>query len=164
MKRLIFILVLLSLISCIKEKQTGADLVVGDTVPNFTVIMNDGTQVTGKEIRQGKACVVFFTTVCSDCKATLPHLQMIYDEYHSKGVQFALISREEGQESVSKYWEEQKFTMPYSAQIDRKVYELFAKTRVQRVYICKDGVIKAIFTDQPQNPDYDTIKAAIENL
>lgn len=164
MKKLIVLLSILSLMSCIKEKQTGADLVVGDSIPNFTIVMNDGIQVTGRQLRQGKACVVFFTTACSDCKETLPQVQKIYDEYHSNGVKFALISREDGQETVSKYWEEQKFTMLYSAQNDRKVYELFAKTRVPRVYVCKDGVIKAIFTDQPQNPDYDTIKTAIESL
>ena len=31
------------LLSCIKEQQTGADLVLGDKIPDFSVIMNDGT-------------------------------------------------------------------------------------------------------------------------
>ena len=161
---LIYLLLALSLISCIKEKQTGADLVVGDRIPEFSIVMNDGSELTGKQLGKGKACIVFFTTSCPDCKATLPHIQSIYDEYSSKGVQFALISREDGPDAVSKYWQENKYTMPYSAQNDRKVYELFAKTRVPRVYVCKDGVIKAIFTDQPENPNYDTIKTALESL
>jgi hypothetical protein len=54
--------------------------------------------------------------------------------------------------------------MPYSAQNDRKIYELFAKTRVPRVYICNDGVIKAVFTDQPENPTYEVMKTALESL
>lgn len=46
MKRVLHILLLvLSLSSCIKEKQKGADLGVGDLIPDFTVAMNDGTQV-----------------------------------------------------------------------------------------------------------------------
>lgn len=165
MRRLIVVLfILFPFISCIKEKQTGADLVVGDKIPDFTVMLNDGSELTGKQLRQGKSCIVFFTTACSDCKETLPHIQKIYDEYASLGVSFALISRENGLEAVSKYWIEQEFTMPYSAQDDRKVYELFAKTRVPRVYVCKDGIIKAIFTDQPENPTYETLKAALESL
>ena len=154
----------LSLISCVKDKQSGADLVVGDRIPEFSVTMNDGSELTGKQLSRGKSCIVFFTTACPDCKATLPHLQRIYNEYGSQEVQFALISREDGAEAVSKYWQENGFTMPYSAQNDRRVYELFAKTRVPRVYVCKNGEIKAIFTDQPENPDYDTIKAALEGL
>jgi hypothetical protein len=54
--------------------------------------------------------------------------------------------------------------MPYSAQEDRTIYELFARTRVPRVYINKDGLIKAIFTDIPANPTYEDMKAVIENL
>ena len=74
-----------------------------------------------------------------------------------------LISREDPFESVSTYWSENNLTMPYSAQSDRKIYELFAKTRVPRIYIAKDGVIKAIFTDSPV-PDYDALVKALEEI
>ena len=165
MKQLIlFFLATFSLCSCIKEKQTGADLVTGDVIPDFSIVLNDGSKLTNKDLARGKSCIVFFTTACPDCKETLPHIQKLYDEYSPKGVKFAIISREDGPEAVSKYWNEQKFTMSYSAQKDRKVYELFAKTRVPRVYVCNEGVIEAIFTDQPENPTYDTLKKAIENL
>ena len=166
MRKMLFILSLLSLLmtSCIKEDQTGADLTVGDRIPEFRVMMNGGTEVTGRGLSQGKACIVFFTTKCPDCQKTLPAVQTLYEEYSPEGVRFALISREEGVESVSQYWQESEFTMPYSAQNDRKIYELFAKTRVPRVYICNDGVIRAIFTDQPENPTYEVMKTALESL
>lgn len=163
-KLIIYILLSLSFISCIKENQSGEELVVGDRIPDFSIVMNDGSEMTGKQLRKGKSCIVFFTTECPDCRMVLPHVQELYNDYSSQGVQFALISREDGPETVSNYWIEKKYTMPYSAQADRKIYELFAKTRVPRVYICKNGVIKAIFTDQPYNPNYDTIKASLESL
>ena len=166
MRKMLFISSLLSLLmtSCIKEDQTGADLTVGDRIPEFSVMMNDGTEVTGRGLSQGKAYIVFFTTKCPDCQKTLPAVQTLYEEYSPEGVRFALISREEGVESISQYWQESEFTMPYSAQNDRKIYELFAKTRVPRVYICNDGVIRAIFTDQPENPTYEVMKTALESL
>jgi thiol-disulfide isomerase/thioredoxin len=111
--------------------------------------MNDGTHLTGSQLRQGTSCIVFFTTACPDCREVLPHIQELYKEYSSKGVQFALISREDGPETVENYWIEKKYTMPFSAQSDRKVYELFAKTRVPRIYICREGLIRSIFTDTP---------------
>lgn len=150
--------------SCIKERQTGADLAVGDAVPDFTVTMNDGTSVTGASLREGTSCIVFFTTVCPDCRETLPHIQRIYDEYLPKGVNFVLISREEGPQTIEKYWSEQDYTMPYSAQNDRIIYELFARTRVPRVYICREGIIKAIFTDQPENPSYENLKYILDTI
>ena len=154
----------LSLVSCIKEKQTGADLSVGDRIPDFTVEVSDGTSLTGAQLRQGVCCIVFFTTICPDCREILPHVQRLYDEYADKGVRFAIISREDGYESVSTYWMEQGFTMPYSAQSDRTVYELFARTRVPRVYICRHGEIKQIFTDQPSNPTYEVLRAVLEEM
>lgn len=156
-----YILIALCLTSCIKERRTGADLGVGDRIPDFAVTMNDGTSVTGTLLREGVSCIVFFTTVCPDCQQTLPHVQRIYEEYSVKGVRFALISREEGAETISAYWSGQGFTMPYSAQSDRHIYELFAQTRVPRVYICRDGIIKSVFTDQPADPTYDDLKAAL---
>jgi hypothetical protein len=54
--------------------------------------------------------------------------------------------------------------MPYSAQPTREIYELFARTRVPRVYINKDGIIEAIFTDIPSTPSYDEIKSILERL
>ena len=163
-KVIISILFLFSLVSCIKEKQIDADLVVGDRIPDFTVSVSDGTSLTGSQLRDGVSCIVFFTTLCPDCRATLPVVQRLYEEYDGKGVLFAFISREEGQESVSSYWQEQGFTMPYSAQSDRAVYELFARSRVPRVYICRDGVIKYIFTDQPANPTYEVLRTVLEEM
>ena len=165
MRRVLHILLLsFALVSCIKEGQKGTDLGVGDYVPDFNVIMNDGNAVTGASLREGVSVIVFFTTQCPDCREVLPHIQRLYDEYAVKGVRFALISREDTQSNISTFWEDNDLTMPYSAQTDRKVYELFAQTRVPRVYFCQEGVIKAIFTDQPENPDYDIMKEALENL
>ena len=152
------------LLSCIKDDPTGNDLVVGNLVPDFTVLMNDGSTVSGASLRSGVSCIVFFYTGCPDCQRTLPAIQRIYDEYSVQGVSFALISREESDETISQYWQSNGYTMPYSAQTDRKVYELFAQTRVPRVYICNDGVIKHIFTDTPAPPSYEDIKTSIEEL
>lgn len=161
--RISILLVLVCLLtSCIKEKQAGADLGVGDRIPDFEVTLNDGRVVSGAHLSDGVCCIVFFTTGCSDCRLTLPHIQKAYDEYSGKGVQFVLISREDDATSVDRYWIQQEFTMPYSAQSDRDIYELFARTRVPRVYICKDGQIKQIFTDQPSNPTYETLKVALD--
>ena len=161
---LTYLLSFLCLTSCIKERQTGADLTVGDRIPDFTVTLNDGTAVTGAHLSEGLSCIVFFTTGCPDCRQTLPHLQTLYDEKASDNVRFALISREEREESIARFWSEQGLTMPYSAQENRTIYELFARTRVPRIYICRDGVIKAMFTDTPEPPSYNQLKEALERF
>ena len=161
---LLLLLLLLFMSSCIKEKQKGADLGVSDLIPDFPVAMNDGTQVNSASLREGVSVIVFFTTSCEDCQETLPHMQRLYDEYAPKGVRFALISREDTEGNILSFWKDNGFTMPFSAQSDRRIYELFARSRVPRVYICRDGVIKYIFTDKPSIPTYELLSASLEEV
>lgn len=165
-RRLLFIsLCLLTVLSsCIKERQSGKELQVGDILPDFEVMMNDGTIVTDDLLKRGVSVVMFFHTTCPDCQQALPRVQQIYDEYTSKGVVFALVSREESKEDIESYFISNGFKMPYSAQNDRKVYEKFAQTRIPRIYICgKGGIIRYIFTDDPV-PSYDNLKSSIESV
>lgn len=152
--------------SCINEEPIPIEEVVtlGDTLPDFTIIMNDGNLLTGKTLRSSTSVIMFFHTNCPDCQQVLPHVQRLYNVYNQQGVAFALISREEDEASVSSYWMEQAFTMPYSAQNNRKIYELFAYRRVPRIYISEHGgTVRYIFTDNP-TPTYETLNEAIENI
>jgi thiol-disulfide isomerase/thioredoxin len=106
---------------------------------------------------------MFFHTSCPDCQKALPVMQEIYDEFTPKGVSFALISREEVEVDIEFFWKKKGLKMPYSAQEDRSVYEKFAKTRIPRIYISKDGIIRHIFTDDPV-PSYGAIKMSLENV
>ena len=169
MKRVLFyILAVAALLpcSCINEEQGSTDdvVVVGDMLPDFSVTMNDGSVVTGAQLRETVSVILFFHSSCPDCRQALPRVQRLYDEYLSQGVQFALISRAETSPTIELYWTEQGFSMPYSAQNDRTVYELFAKSRVPRIYISDDsGVVRTIFTDNPV-PTYEELVDALTRL
>ena len=165
MNRILSAMAVLAVLSgCIKEKQTGADLKVGDRLPDFEVVMDDGTVVTDEILSETVSVVMFFHTSCPDCRQVLPQMQKVYDEYASADIRIVLISREDPKESVESFWQEKGLKMPYSAQNDRKVYEKFAATLIPRVYVNeKGGIIRYVFTDDP-NPSYDEISIALENV
>ena len=164
MKRLWFILACVLLSSCIKERGHGSDLNVGDVLPEFEVVMSDGSLINDAILKETVSVIMFFHTSCPDCQQALPRMQQLYDEYASKGVLFALVSREEGSGEIEAYFEQKGLKMPYSAQNDRDVYEKFAQTRIPRIYINeKGGIIRYIFTDDPV-PSYDQLKSSIDDL
>ena len=165
MKKIIILIVSMLLFSgCIKEKMEGADLKVGDILPDFEVVMSDGTVVSDDILKETISVVVFFHTSCPDCQQVLPQMQKIYSEYLSAGISFAFISREETAASIDTFWKSNALEMPYSAQNDRSVYQKFAKEGIPRVYINeKGGIIRYVFTDDP-NPSYDEICTALENV
>lgn len=165
MKRLSIILVLVTavmMVSCIKDDVSGADLKPGDSLPDFEVVMNDGSIVSDNSLKGYVSVVVFFSTVCPDCQQVLPVVQEASEEYAQKGVVFALVSREQGEEDICDYWAANGLYMPYSAQQDRKVYEKFAKSVIPRIYINdKDGIIRYIYTDDPV-PSYSELCSSLD--
>jgi peroxiredoxin len=135
---------------CINEDAPSGDVKVGDRLPAFEVIMNDGTLVTDGSLMGKVSVVMFFHTSCPDCRQALPRVQEIYDEYVQKDVLFALIGRECTEDEIRVHWEENSLDMPYSAQNDRSVYNMFASSRIPRIYISdENGTVRYIFTDDP---------------
>lgn len=154
---------LLASVSCIKDDpDTEFELKPGDMIPEFSITMSDGTKMTTDQLSQGPALIMFFHTGCPDCQNTLPSVQKIYDEYKDR-VSFALISREQSDNDIQSYWQEKGYTLPFSAQKDRKIYNLFATSRVPRVYICNDGKITRIYTDDPI-PTYEDLLTDIMSI
>lgn len=130
-------LVMVALTGCINEREEPVwSLQVGDRLPEFEVVLNNGDQVTTESLRDSESVIVFFNTSCGDCRRELPEIQKLYDEclLQNRLVRFICISREEGAASVAKFWDENHLTMPYSAQPDRRIYNLFASSGIPRIY------------------------------
>lgn len=149
---------------CIIDKESDSGLKPGDGLPDFSVIMNDGSIMTDDMLKGKVSVVMFFHTGCSDCQRTLPVVQDVYDEFALKNVVFVLISREEGKDEIEAYWRKNGLDMPYSAQNDRTIYELFAESRIPRIYINdRNGIIRSVFTDDPV-PSFTDLKMSLEFL
>lgn len=129
---------------CVTEKDEPVwSLMPGDRLPEFTITLDNGETVTAQSLKGKRSIIIFFTTSCPDCKRALPKYQQWYDEIQNEGesVNFICISRAEDTPTVRKYWEDNGFTMPYSAQPTRAVYDLFASSGVPRVYIADPDLI-----------------------
>lgn len=149
--------------SCIyDDPEQEFELKPGDSVPTFTILMSDGTSMTSAELCEGPALIMFFHTECPDCQNTIPSVQKIYDLYKDQ-VKVVLISREQSYEEVQPYWQEKGYTLPYSPQQDRVIYNLFATSRVPRVYVCKDGKVTSCYKDDPI-PSYDDLLTDIQAI
>lgn len=151
------------LASCIREGRPGSEIAPGDRLPDFVVEMNDGSLVSTASLEGSVSLVMFFNTGCPDCREELPAVQRIYDEFDSC-VRIVCISREEGRVGIESYWRENGLTLPYSAQEDRAVYELFAGSGVPRVYVSSpDLVVMKVYDDDPI-AGYDELAADIRGL
>lgn len=153
--RFIYLLLLSSFLflhqSCIKDNINIPEekIDINDLLPFFKVDMSDGSIITSESFKNKVGVLFFFHTDCNDCKRTLPHIQRTFELYgNNDNLIFVGISREESDQEISKYWADNNYTIPYSAQEDRKVYELFAKQGIPRIYIIdQDCYVRFSFDD-----------------
>ncbi len=152
-KVLLFSSLLLALVAgCVKDEPDAVwSLEAGDKLPEFSVTMNDGRFITTETLRGKESIIVFFNTTCPDCQREFPVLQQEYEQSILDGsnVEYVLISREEGSEAIEEYWKNNGLTLPYSAQTDRTVYNLFATIGIPRLYYVSPDLIitKAILAE-----------------
>lgn len=147
---LIPVLLMLQLVGCSMnddEEQTER-IKVGDRVPTFSLTVENGGQVRSFSTARltGETVIVFFNTTCPDCQRDLPLLNDYYLKHKDdEGFQMVAISREEGDASVAAYWEANHLQIPYFAQTDRRIYNLFATSIIPRVYFCgADGIVTRV--------------------
>lgn len=161
-----FVLLGCLLFSCIREEVPAGENIVepGDMLPDFSVVLNDGSELSTQSLKGKVAVLIFFHTECPDCQKELPVIQQLYEEYAAnEEVAIYAISREEGEEEVADYWERNALTIPYSAQGDRRVYELFSTSGIPRVYVCRrDGTIVSMYSDNPI-ATYSQLSEDVEN-
>lgn len=134
----------------IGEPLQGTRIEVGDTLPAFAVQTSDGVWVTRDSLLGKRSAVVFFHTQCGDCRRELPCVDSLYRACSAEeDFRLICIAREERNESIARFWEQHGFSMPYSPQNDRSVFQLFAYTNVPRIYISSpDGVVRHLHDDR----------------
>ena len=139
-----FIIGFLSLVSsCVNEKEDAGmqpDAVeVGDMLPEFTVVMNDGRTVESGSLQGQPSFILFFNTACGDCRRELPLVQQMYERYGADGrMVFMAISREQDALAVGEYWADNGLTIPFRT--DRPYGLPFVCLFVHTPHLCRGCV------------------------
>ena len=116
---------------------------VGDTVPNFTVQMFDGSIVNITELRDNVVLLNFWATWCPPCREELARVQKdIIDRFASDKFVFIPISREDTYDEIQKFRENTGHEFPMGIDTDRAIFSKFARESIPRNYLIdKEGKI-----------------------
>ncbi len=84
----------------------------GEPAPDLKLQTLDGQTVSLKDL-QGKVVILnFFTTWCPPCKAEMPLLQQVHDEWSKKGAILFEVDEGEDATTVSRFIKANRYTMP----------------------------------------------------
>ncbi|HKI89577.1 MAG TPA: TlpA disulfide reductase family protein [Draconibacterium sp.] len=109
----------------------------GEKAPDFTFQTLDGKTKKLSDLKGKVVWINFFATWCPPCRQELPHLQKeVYDKYkNNKDFVLLIFGREHTLKEVNKFKKEQKFTMPFYPDPERKIFSIYAKQNIPRNFI-----------------------------
>ncbi|WP_459189342.1 TlpA family protein disulfide reductase [Parabacteroides sp. APC149_11_2_Y6] len=162
-KSLLLCLFTLLALSC-KAQDDGDIVKVGDKMPAFTIVSDNGQQLSSASLKGKVVLVNFFATWCPPCQKELAEVQKTLWPKYKDNKNFALlvIGREHTDADLSKYNEKKGFTFPLYPDKNRSIYGAFAKNLIPRSYLVdKSG--KVIYTSKGYNDeDFASLMKAIE--
>jgi len=153
------------------DTKTG-DVKVGDTLPDFgSVVLTSGRSFSRSSLKGKTSLLAFYSLKCTDCQEELPVLEDVYEYIQDyqisaatngesfNGINFYTVSRDDSEDEIETYWNENGFEMPTAA--DQLAYYYFASSVVPRIYISNsENVVTHVFTDANM-PSYKELLSAL---
>jgi len=154
--RPVFIVILLIILSCVVFSQEPEDpLCIECEAPTFSLPTLDQEYVSlrdfcGQELRKPwinktKHVVVlsFFATWCEPCKAEIPHLTKIMEEFKDRPIKFFLIDVGEEREKVLNFINSASVEIPVLLDRYKKTAERFDALTLPKLFVLdKNGLIQ----------------------
>ena len=164
MKKILFIAFLFCFSLGYSQEETTL-VKISRQVPSFEFEKSPGKTLNISELKGKTVLVTFFATWCGPCRKELPHIQSdIYNKYkENSNFELIILGREHSWAEVNKFKAENKFTMPFYPDPERKIYSRFATQFIPRNFlISSEG--KVIFSSIGfEDKDFNALKEAIEN-
>ena len=115
----------------------------GDTAPDFSVEMMDGSKVTLSELRGKVVLLSFWATWCPPCRQEMAHLQKgVIDHFAGKDLVVLPVSRGEKRETVEAFLKKMGYTFPVALDGDQSAYKKYASNYIPRSFVInKEGKV-----------------------
>lgn len=116
----------------------------GDTAPDFSINMEDGTVKKLSDLKGKVVWINFFATWCPPCRKELPHLEKeVYLKFkQNKNFEVLVIGREHDWATVNKFKADNNYALPFYPDPERKIFSKYASQNIPRnILIDKSGKI-----------------------
>ena len=118
--------------------------------PDFATEALDGRTIVLSELRGQVVLINFWATWCLPCRAEMPAIQQVYDEYRDRGFEVLAVNLQEQDGTVSAFVEELRLTFPVLIDRDDRVASLYRIRSIPTTFfVDRSGVIREIIVGGP---------------
>jgi len=120
---------------------------IGHPAPDFTLTTLDGDTVSLGDLRGQVVLINFWATWCGPCRAEMPDIESVYNQYRDEGFVVLAVNDAEPEQIASAYVDELGLTFPVVMDPAREAQRLYqVRAFPTSFFIDEDGVIQeAIF-------------------
>ena len=121
----------------------SADL--GKPAPNFQLPSLDGQSISLSNLQGKPVLINFWTTWCPSCRAEMPYLQQVYEEWSGQGLVLLAINIGEDSTKVEKFMQSRNLSFPVLLDTKEDISQKYNIRYIPTTFfIDKDGVIQDI--------------------
>ncbi len=166
-KKFILLVTLLTFTTCIFAQDEFTLVKKGDTAPDFSITLENGSVKKLSDLKGKVVWVNFFATWCPPCRKELPHLDKdVYQKLKdNKNFEVLVIGREHDWATLNKFKKDNNFSLPFYPDAERNVFSKYAKQNIPRNFIIdKEGKIVIASTGFKEEEFQEMIKKVEELL
>lgn len=150
------------------QTETTTLVRIGDTAPDFTVEMVDGSSVSLADLRGKVVLLNFWATWCPPCRRELMRVgEDIINRFAGEEFVFLPISRGEDRTTVEAFREKTGYTFPMGLDSTRTIYDRYASNYIPRNFVIdREGkvVLATVGYDEAEFEELiRTIEKTLEN-
>ncbi len=116
---------------------------VGKLAPDFQLENLEGQPISLSDLRGKPVLLNFWATWCPPCRAEMPYLQQLYEEWSDKGLEVLAIDIGESPSKVKEFLQSQGLSLPVLLDAKENVAREYNITGIPTTFfIDKDGTIQ----------------------
>ncbi len=118
---------------------------IGRLAPDFTLVDLEGNQVSLSDFRGKTVFVNFWATWCPPCRAEMPEIEAVYQEYKDKGVVVIGVDILEPEDVVRQFVEQGGYSWTFVLDATGGVSDDYRITAIPTsFFIDREGIIQAV--------------------
>ena len=126
-------------------QEAAAGVNVGESAPDFTLIDLEGNQVSLSDFRGETGFINFWATWCPPCRAEMPEIEAVYQEYKDKDVVVIGVDILEPEDVVRQFVEQGGYSWTFVLDTSGEVAANYRVTAIPTsFFIDREGIIQVV--------------------